>query len=151
VPARRRFAFEKSSQDSEMQRIFEKAANSKPLILATCLGFLWLATSCGPSSDEIAADRAAAESECRQLASARSGYDPSNPPGASSSVGKGAAIGAASGAAVGAITSDKSKKVVQGAAIGAAAGAGAGALKTVRTGKRPSRLPACTRRSSNIA
>ena len=91
---------------------------------AVMLGCVVLAVSCGQSSEE----RVAAESECRQIASARSGHDPSNP-GGSSSVGKGAAIGAASGAAVGAITSDKSKKVVQGAAIGAAAGAGAGALK----------------------
>ena len=112
-----------------MKRIFERAAHSRAVLLAACLSLLGLATSCGPSSDEIAAEKAAAESECRQLASARSGYDPSNPSGGSSSVGKGAAIGAASGAAVGAITSDKSKKVVQGAAIGAAAGAGAGALK----------------------
>ena len=112
-----------------MKRIFDKAANAKAFVLATCLSVPWLVTSCGPSSDEIAAEKGAAESECRQLASARSGYDPSNPPGSKSSVGKGAAIGAASGAAVGAITSDKSKKVVQGAAIGAAAGAGAGAIK----------------------
>lgn len=112
-----------------MKGIFERAGNSSALIAAACLGFLSLTASCGPSSDELAAARTAAESECRQLASARSGYDPSNPPGGTSSVGKGAAIGAASGAAVGAITSDKSKKVVQGAAIGAAAGAGAGALK----------------------
>ena len=68
------------------------------------------------------------EQECRQLASARSVYNPGST-GGKSSVGKGAAIGAASGAAVGAITSKKSKKVVQGAAIGAAAGAGAGAIK----------------------
>ena len=89
------------------------------------LTFLWMVVACGPSTE----DMAAADQECRQLASARSGYDPSNPTSGKSSVGKGAAIGAASGAAVGAITSKKSKKVVQGAAIGAAAGAGAGALK----------------------
>ena len=98
------------------------------LVLISGLGCLLLAASCGPSSEERAADRAAAESECQQLAIARSGYNPARPE-KDSAVGKGAAIGAASGAAVGAITSDKSKKVVQGAAIGAAAGAGAGALK----------------------
>jgi len=94
-------------------------------LLAFSLTFLCMAVACGPSTE----DMAAADQECRQLASARTGYDPSNPTGGKSSVGKGAAIGAASGAAVGAITSKKSKKVVQGAAIGAAAGAGAGALK----------------------
>lgn len=112
-----------------MKRSLEAAACSNIPVLLTGLGSLFLVLSCGPSSEEIAADRVAAESECRQLAAARSGYDPSNPPGSTSSVGKGAAIGAASGAAVGAISSKKSKKVVQGAAIGAAAGAGAGALK----------------------
>ena len=106
----------------------KKTGGSSGFVLVSGLCCLLLAVACGPSSDDRAADRASAESECRQLASARSGYDPTSPVG-SSSIGKGAAIGAASGAAVGAITSDKSKKVVQGAAIGAAAGAGAGALK----------------------
>ena len=87
--------------------------------------FLCMTVACGPSPE----DMAAADLECRQLASARTGYDPSNPDGGKSAVGKGAAIGAVGGAALGAITSKKSKKVVQGAAIGAAAGAGAGALK----------------------
>lgn len=112
-----------------MKRNYKRAQCFKVLVLVSGLVCLLLAASCGRSTDESAAvDRAAAESECRQLAAARSGYDPSSQAGGSS-VGKGAAIGAASGAAVGAITSDKSKKVVQGAAIGAAAGAGAGAIK----------------------
>jgi hypothetical protein len=87
--------------------------------------FLCMTVACGPSTE----DMAARDQECSQLASARTGYDPSNPEGSKSAVGKGAAIGAVGGAALGAITSSKSKKVVQGAAIGAAAGAGAGALK----------------------
>lgn len=97
-------------------------------VLGVLLGLagMTLLISCGGSSAE---DRAAAELKCSQFATARSGYDPANPPGESSSVGKGAAIGAGAGAAVGAVTSSKSKKVVQGAAIGAAAGAGAGAIK----------------------
>lgn len=111
-----------------MNRIRSKEATSKVVLIAAGLSCAMLTASCGQSSEEIAAARAAAESDCIQLASARSGYNPANS-GGSSSVGKGAAIGAASGAAVGAITSDKSKKVVQGAAIGAAAGAGAGAIK----------------------
>jgi len=91
-----------------------------------------MTVACGPSAE----DRAAADLECRQLATARTGYDPANPAGDKRSVGKGAAIGAVGGAALGAITSNKSKKVVQGAAIGAAAGAGAGALKDNEDKKR---------------
>lgn len=98
--------------------------NSKSILLILVLSCTWLTVSCGPSAE----DRAAADSDCSQLASSRSGYNPGSA-GDKSSVGKGAAIGAAGGAAVGAVSSKKSKKVVQGAAIGAAAGAGAGALK----------------------
>ena len=98
-----------------------------PPFVSIVLGLtcLCMTVACGPSTE----DMAATDLECRQLASSRTGYDPSNPEGGKSAIGKGAAIGAVSGAAVGAITSKKSKKVVQGAAIGAAAGAGAGALK----------------------
>ena len=85
---------------------------------------LGLIVSCGPTPE----DRVAAESECKQLASARSGYTGGSS-GGSSTIAKGAGIGAVGGAAIGALTSSKSKKVVQGAALGAAAGAGAGALK----------------------
>ena len=99
-----------------MKRIFDKAANAKAFVLATCLIVPWLVTSCGPSSDEIAAEKGAAESECRQLASARSGYDPSNPPGSKSSVGKGAAIGAAAGAGAGAIKDNEDRKKAEQAA-----------------------------------
>jgi len=106
--------------------------NSPFLSLAFGLTFLWTAVACGPSAE----DRAAMELDCRQLATSRTGYDPANPTGGKSSVGKGAAIGAVGGAALGAITSNKSKKVVQGAAIGAAAGAGAGALKDNEDKKR---------------
>ena len=83
---------------------------------------LSLVTACGDSSEE----RMAADMDCMQIASSRSGYKPA---GSDSSVGKGAAIGAAGGAVVGAVSSKKSKDVAKGAAIGAAAGAGAGALK----------------------
>lgn len=129
MATRRHFLFVQKKLGKEMKCIFGRVVESRILVLLTFLIVPWLAASCGPSSDEIAAERGAAESECRQLASARSGYNPAKSSGDKSSVGKGAAIGAASGAAVGAITSDKSKKVVEGAAIGAAAGAGAGALK----------------------
>ena len=64
------------------------------------LGALAL-SGCGPNPEDIAADRAATEADCSQLASARSGYDPSSPTSGKSSVGKGAAIGAVTGAAVG--------------------------------------------------
>ena len=90
-----------------------------PPFVSIVLGLtcLCMTVACGPSTE----DMAAADLECRQLASSRTGYDPSNPEGGKSAIGKGAAIGAVSGAAVGAITSKKSKKVVQGAAIGAGA------------------------------
>jgi hypothetical protein len=109
----------------------ESKRQKKPRAFLLVLGLssLWLAASCGPNPEEIAADRATVEADCSQLASARSGYDPESPTSGKSSVGKGAAIGAASGAVVGAVSSKKGKKVVQGAAIGAAAGAGVGALK----------------------
>lgn len=84
-----------------------------------------LLVSCGPTPE----DKVAAESDCKQLASARSGYNPGSASSGKSNVGKGAAVGAVGGAAVGALTSNKSKKVVQGAAVGAAAGAGVGVLK----------------------
>lgn len=90
-----------------------------------CLGLL---VSCGPSSE----DKLAAEIACSQYASSQSGYTPANPPGGSSSVGKGAAVGAVGGAAIGAASGSKKKtaeKVAIGAAAGAAAGAGLGALK----------------------
>jgi hypothetical protein len=84
-----------------------------------------LLSGCGDSSEE----RAAADADCVQIATSRSGYTPSGAAGSGSSVGKGAAIGAAGGAVVGAVSSKKSKDVAVGAAVGAAAGAGAGALK----------------------
>jgi len=108
-----------------MTEKLNKSKNSPFVSLVFGLIFLCMAVACGPSAEDMAAK----DQECSQLASARSGYDPSNPEGSKSAIGKGAAIGAVSGAALGAITSKKSKKVVQGAAIGAAAGAGAGALK----------------------
>ena len=87
-----------------------------------CLGLI---VSCGPSSE----DKLNAEIACSQYASSQSGYTPANPPGGSSSVGKGAAAGAVGGAAVGAVSSSGSsgKKTAKNAAIGAAAGAAAGA------------------------
>jgi len=108
--------------------MFSQRSKSKSSPLVTpvyALVFLCLAVSCGPSAE----DRAAADLECQQLATARTGYDPANPAGDKRSVGKGAAVGAVGGAALGAITSSKSKNVVKGAAVGAAVGAGAGALK----------------------
>ena len=115
--------------------------NPRAILLVLGLSCLWLAASCGPSPEDIAQDRSAAEADCSQLASARSGYNP-NSTGGKSSVGKGAAIGAASGAAVGALTGKKSKKVVQGAAIGAAAGAGAGAIKDSEDRKKDDKAAA---------
>ena len=111
-----------------------KAFLARPALPLFLLGVMAL-YACSPDPEDIAQDLTAAESECNQLASARSGYNPGSA-GSTSSVGKGAAIGAASGAAVGAITSKKSKKVVQGAAIGAAAGAGAGAIKDIEDRKK---------------
>ena len=90
-----------------------------------CLGLI---VSCGPNSE----DKLNAEIACSQYASSQSGYTPANPPGGSSSVGKGAAVGAVGGAAVGAASGSSKKtaeKVAIGAAAGAAAGAGLGALK----------------------
>lgn len=114
---------------------------------ATGVAILFLAIACGPSAEDraaaeqaaaeqAAADRAAADLECRQLATARTGYDPANPAADKSAVGKGAAVGAVSGAALGAITGNKSKNIVKGAAVGAAVGAGAGALKNNEDRKR---------------
>ena len=99
--------------------------HSAIIALGASLLCLPLVTACGDSSEE----RMAADAECAQIASAKSGYKPVNTAGSDSSVGKGAAIGAAGGAVVGAVSSKKSKDVAKGAAIGAAAGAGAGALK----------------------
>ncbi len=93
--------------------------------LSACFLCVGLIAACGPSPE----DRVAADMQCSQYASTRTGYAPANPTGGKSSVGKGAATGAVGGAAIGAVTSKKSKKVVQGAAIGAAAGAGLTALK----------------------
>ena len=90
-----------------------------------CLGLI---VSCGPSSE----DKLTAEIACSQYAVSQSGYTPANPPGGSSSVGKGAAAGAVGGAAIGAASGSKKKtveKVAIGAAAGAAAGAGLGAIK----------------------
>ena len=99
--------------------------HSAVLALGASLFCLSLVTACGDSSEE----RMAADMDCVQIASSRSGYTPAKAAGSDSSVGKGAAIGAAGGAVVGAVSSKKSKDVAKGAAIGAAAGAGAGALK----------------------
>jgi len=94
--------------------------------------FLCMVAACGPSAE----DRAAADLECRQLATARTGYDPANPDAGKSAVGRSAAVGAAGGAALGAITGTKGKSVLKGAAVGAAVGAGAGALKNKEDKKK---------------
>ena len=116
----------------------DKRENPPFISLALSLVFLCMTVACGPSAE----DMAATDQECKQLASSRSGYDPSNPEGSKSAIGKGAAIGAVGGAAIGAVTSSKSKKVIQGAAIGAAAGAGAGALKNNEDKKKTEQIAA---------
>jgi outer membrane lipoprotein SlyB len=100
-----------------------------------------LLAGCKDSSEE----RAAAESQCQQLAASSTGFRPAAPAGADSTGGKGAAVGAVGGAAVGAATAKKgktSKKAVQGAAVGAAAGAGVAALSDSEKKKAAAELKA---------
>ncbi len=100
-----------------------------------------LLAGCKDSSEE----RAAAESQCQQVASSLTGFRPAAPAGGDSTVGKGAAVGAVGGAAVGAATAKKgktTKKAVQGAAVGAAAGAGVAALSDSEKKKAAAELKA---------
>lgn len=129
-----------------MQVKFASRKCSLFLALSVGISCLSLIAACGNSSEE----RMAADLECSQIASARSGYNPAETAGSNSSMGKGAAIGAAAGAAVGAVSSKKSKDAAMGAAIGAAAGAGAGALKD-REERRLIRPKKLTRWNTNTA
>ena len=121
------------------------------IALAFAIGSIAIVVSCSSDTEDpaiTAEKKAAAESDCRQLASARSGYNAGASSGGSS-VGKSAAIGAVGGAAIGAVTSSKSKKVVQGAAVGAVAGAGVGALKDKKEKEKAEQAAAVYRAEYN--